>query len=358
MRGLLLLLVGCAGGDSDPTDASEDTDASDVTEVTDVVPDVPLYDFVEAKPWFPCSSEPPPDEVVSVKVFDRVDQAFGATNTRDVQAEVDLPEGSWAQVGLKLHLECPASGLCDAWDRTGSVQLITDPETGERVELLRHITPYRIEMCNYVDVTRFAHLLQGHRTITSYIDTWVGPGHSDGEGWRTSVELFYTPGRDAGPEVIGVYGRKDIIVGSATPSVDDQVDPFHFEVPDDATRVEAHLTTTGHSFGNTANCAEFCPMRTDIAINGTVFSSDQWRKNCDKNPVSPQYGTWQYPRNGWCPGAVAVGETLDITGAVLKGGDNVLDLDILLSTGQPYVNTSPVDLAPTMATALEVLVYR
>ena len=95
-----------------------------------------------------------------------------------------------------FQLDCPENGLCDHWDRSGSVQLVLNPdapegEPKETLELLRHITPYRIGMCHFVDVTPLAHLLKGKQTLNSWIDTWVGPGHAQGEGWRDAKFVFY-----------------------------------------------------------------------------------------------------------------------------------------------------------------------
>ena len=127
--------------------------------------------------------------------------------------------------------------------------------------------------------------------------------------------------------------------------------------PEGATRVVAHLITTGHSFGNALNCAEFCQMRHDLWVNGTMHSVNPWRADCAQNPISNQLGTWKYPRNGWCPGALSVGDRVDITQAVLPGKTNSLDLDILLANGQEYDNVSPVDLLPYTLTSLKLYVY-
>ena len=94
------------------------------------------------------------------------------------------------------------------------------------------------------------------------------------------------------------------------------------------------------------------------AINTETFSTNPWRKDCDENPVSPQYGTWEYSRNGWCPGAVAVGDIIDITEAVTIGGDNNLNFDILRKHGSVYNNTNPADLLPYTITSLKLYVYK
>jgi hypothetical protein len=327
-------------------------------------PDIEFYDFESAEPWFTAEGLSYADGTTVVTAFEQEAQYFGSEDKRNIQAEVNFPtEGDWAQVGMFFRLECPESGLCDHWDRTGSVQLILNQgtEDEETVEILRHITPYRIGMSNYVDVTELAPLLKGTQTITSFIDTWVGPGHNQGEGWRVTARFVFYPGPPAAPdEIINVWGRRNITVGQTAEgeTVDDQIDPVTFNIPADATRVVAHLTTTGHSFGNTSNCAEFCEMRHDVIINDEIFSNNPWRDDCDVNPVSPQFGTWEYGRNGWCPGAVSVGHKIDITDAIDMGSENVLDFDILRAGGSEYINNSPVDLLPTTATSLKLYVYR
>ena len=327
-------------------------------------PDIDFYDFEAEEPWFQAEGLSYADGTTVVTAFDKADQFFGSEDKRTIQAEVEFPEdGDWAQIGMFFKLECPESGLCDHWDRTGSVQLVKNAGTddAESIEILRHITPYKIEMSNYVDVTELAPLLKGTQTLTSFIDTWVGPGHAQGEGWRITARFVFYPGPPAGPdELINVWGKRSITVGQTGEgeTVGDQIDPVSFNIPSDATRVVAHLTTTGHSFGNTSNCAEFCEMRHDVIINEEVFSTNPWRGDCDVNPVSPQFGTWEYGRNGWCPGAVSVGHQIDITDAIEIGADNVLDFDILSAAGSEYVNNSPADSLPTTATSLKLYVYK
>ena len=83
----------------------------------------------------------------------------------------------------------------------------------------------------YIDVTRHGTLLQGNQAITSWIDTWVGEGHAQGEGWRTSVSFVFYPGTDARPkEIINVWSRRSITVGEveADANVPSQVTPFTF----------------------------------------------------------------------------------------------------------------------------------
>ena len=71
----------------------------------------------------------------------------------------------------------------------------------------------------------------------------------------------------------------------------------------DAEEVYLRMITTGHGQGNTDNAAEFSYRVHDININGELaFLHDFWRSDCESNPCSPQNGTWQYDRAGFCPG--------------------------------------------------------
>ncbi len=347
----------------DTPDAGEDS-GSDTD--TDSDTDVATYDFDAQAPWYLCPEEEFPEGATIVTAFDQVYQYFGDEDLRTVEAIVDFPEpADWAQVGMWFNLECPQSGLCDHWDRAGSVQMVLNPQDDpgewEQIELFRHMTPYKIEMCQYIDVTPMADLLTGQQTLTSFIDTWVGPDHSNGEGWRVSVKFVFYPGANEGAdEIVNVWGRRNINVGDTDPvaNVDSQIDPVTVSIPGDATRVEAHVTATGHGFGFTSNCAEFCQMRQDVMVNGTVHSVNPWRDDCAQNPISPQYGTWEYNRNGWCPGSIQIGDKIDITDSINVGADNTIDFDILMSDGAEYDNISTADGTPYEIIALRLYVYK
>lgn len=75
-------------------------------------------------------------------------------------------------------------------------------------------------------------------------------------------------------------------------TIADQVKTLKIYHPTMAKRVMAHLWTTGDGFNNTHNCAEFCLMRQDFYVNGERSCFIPWRGNSERNPVSPQSGTW------------------------------------------------------------------
>ena len=65
---------------------------------------------------------------------------------------------------------------------------------------------------------------------------------------------------------------------------------------------------------------------------------------------------WEYNRNGWCPGAISIGNRVDITRDV-QAGENTLDFNILLANGIEYDNTSPVELLPYTLVSLKLYVW-
>ncbi len=181
-----------------------------------------------------------PDNATVVRAFDRTDHWFGSENHRSVVQEVEFPRaGDWDQVGLRLRLECPESGLCDHWDRTGSLQLVLNPSDPE--------------------------------------DEWEHP-----------------------------------------------------EI-----------------------------MRQDLWLDGERRSVVPWRTDCEHNPVKNQQGTWTCDRNGWCPGAITIGDTVDITDMVTPGETATLDFDIRLADGSEYENTNPGGgLTPIEWVSLQIYIYR
>ncbi len=322
------------------------------------------FDFNEDEPWYRCPETEVPDEATVVRTFNKAYHYFGAENHRTIVEEAEFPNGGdWNQIGLRIHLECPENGDCDDWDRTGSLQMVLNPEAAEEdweyLELARYITPYHLEMCEYIDITALGPLLSGPQTLVSWIDTWVGPGHSSGEGWRITYDFIFYPGTPRTPaEVLNVWGRRTVTIGDPGNPVDDQVEPVPLAIPDDIIRVEARLITTGHTFGNSENCAEFCILRQDVFVNDQIRSVVPWRTDCEYNPHSPQAGTWRYERNGWCPGAVVVGDTLDLTDLVTPGETALIDFDIRRFDGSIYENTNTGGSAPFEWVSMQVFLYR
>jgi hypothetical protein len=246
-----------------------------------------------------------------VNTFDQLYHSWVTTqiDTFDFPTE-DL---SITSITLQYTIGCPtAPGDCDPWDRLGHIY-IYEPETDSTLiahELARIITPYDITGGGYpgtcaweLDVTDFGHLLQGQVILGSQIGTWIG----EPDGWLVTVDFFFEEGA-ADLEPCGVetlWLHNSAWYGNPDQPFTDFVPPVTITVPEDIEAVKLRITTTGHGQGNTSNAAEFSEMLHSVFVGSDYYSHILWRDDCAQNPCSPQGGTWQYNRAGWCPGSIS-----------------------------------------------------
>ncbi|MBK9420033.1 MAG: discoidin domain-containing protein [Flavobacteriales bacterium] len=222
-----------------------------------------------------------------------------------------LPQsvGAYDHIIAHLAVSCPSvAGGCDDWDRVAWVE--AKAPNGEWTEIIRYITPYGVPCDHSIDVTDLASILQGNTEIRMFIETW-GSG-----GWKLDLDFTYEAGT---PEYLystvqqvwhGNYNFGD-------PTNLQPMDTVQLEPGIGVANASIRLVTTGHGWGanNTANAAEFYHANHHVFVNGThSFTQDLWT-DCNPNPdgCSPQYGTWQYDRAGWCPGSIAAPFEYDVT---------------------------------------------
>ena len=263
---------------------------------------------------------------------------FGAENRRQVEVEVDLPEAgaSYARISLQLGLRCPAE-RCDWWDRLGWLSIV---DGDQEIEVLRFITPYRVGGAWTVDVTELRPLLAGRRTLRVFIDTWVGPGHANGDGWLVDAAFAFeggTPAREA-IAVIPVWAPHARVYGDPARPI---AGVESVELPEGTRTVEARAFVTGHGQGNADNCAEFCARTHTFAVDGATRARELWRDDCAETGVPGQQGTWEYPRAGWCPGATvhAVREEVVLTAPGPASVEVAYDVEAYDNTCRPDAPT-------------------
>lgn len=93
-----------------------------------------------------------------------------------------------------------------------------------------------------------------------------------------------------------------LVYGDPSNPVDDHLDMSFVPVPPQAEFATVRIWTTGHGQGNTHNAAEFSQKNHGVWIGLDHYEHLLWRNDCATNPCSPQGGTWQFNRAGWCPG--------------------------------------------------------
>jgi hypothetical protein len=225
---------------------------------------------------------------------------------RSVEREFGFPVSgkSWSRITLDYMLTCPPGG-CDPWDRSASVYIRTSDE--ETIEIARIITPYNTSCGWSIDVTPYMSLLEGDVMLGLYIDTWVGGG----VGWLVTTDFIFWEGV-AEPRPVHVqrlwHGSPEMgnyqrwLEGGGIN--EDFFDPRSITIPPAAVRTELRFSMTGHGQRNTGNAGEFIDLLHWLEVDGRrVAERHLWREDCDRNPCSPQGGTWRYSRAGWCPGS-------------------------------------------------------
>jgi len=230
----------------------------------------------------------------------------------------------YSTIDMHITLSCPSGG-CDPWDRFANVSVYHDTEW---FEIGRYITPYG-KACGWLaDVSDYRNMFSDTVIIRSFIDTWTNPG------WLVKLDFEFTAGVALydNIKVENLWYNENLVYGDAInpptlPAINKTVDL-------NAQVVKFKMVNTGHGQGNTDNAAEFSQKIHSLYVNGLETNTHLlWRSNCATNPCSPQSGTWQYNRAGWCPGADVLPVYFDLT-TITSPGQNI-DLEYRL---QNYLN--------------------
>lgn len=296
----------------------------------------------------------PEGEDVTVTVFDEEYIYYGDENRRTVDVAVTFPDdaSTYASLTGQFRLDCPEDA-CDWWDRYGTFGVVTNPgATDEQyIEIDRFVTSYQVSFGWESDLTAVRPLLTGTQTLRVFIDTWVGPGHENGNGWLFSVAVAYDGGPPPSPEpiaVVPVWPHLSWSAGLDDNPVENQVLPQEVGIPEDAGQVTLRSFITGHGWNNTQNCAEFCEKEHFYTVGTEEYSRVVWRDDCNQTETDDvQQGTWRYDRAGWCPGAQVYPWDTDVTAMV--GGASTVPVSYRLEDftwagdgDQPYYYMSGV----------------
>ena len=258
----------------------------------------------------------------TIVALNQVHHSFGGLgNNRTTTSEIQFPNGStdYSSITMRVNLECPTGG-CDPWDRKAKISVY---HIDQWIEIGRYVTPYGVECGWEIDVTDYRSILRGEVILKSFIDTWVQPG------WLVSVEFDFVEGQGQYPFTVvrNLWNYDRLVYGDPTIPVD--ISTIQEYLPNDTEEAYIRITTTGHGQGNTENAAEFSDKRHDILINGEVSHVHNfWRPDCEFNDCSPQNGTWQYDRAGFCPGDKVDAQNLSILDFSLPG--NTVEFDYVL----------------------------
>ena len=249
----------------------------------------------------------------TIVALNNVHHYFGAgTNNRTIFETVRLPSENhnFSQILMHFNLSCPNGG-CDPWDRKASISV---NHLDEWFEIGRYVTPYGIECGWTLDVSDYRSILKGEVNLRSFIDTWVQPG------WLVTIEFEFISGVPDHPNIVirNMWNNSYLVYGDPTNPVN--LDSITEYVPQDAQNTFLRITTTGHGQGNTDNAAEFSQKTHEIRLNNFfIYGHDFWRGDCQNNSCSPQNGTWQYNRAGFCPGDKVAPQDFNLSNFVVPG---------------------------------------
>lgn len=255
-------------------------------------------------------------------------------------ASVTMPDTThhWEKILMKYTIGCPAAG-CDPWDRLGWLKLYTDTSTGAGFEIARFVTPYNIVGGGYpgtctfwFDVTDYMPLLHDTQIFGHYIETWI----NGTRGWLSTIKFAFIEGEAYWKpfKVVNLWQDHYLLYGDTANPHENHLMPMNVSIDPNTAKVKARLIATGHGQGNTSNAAEFSVKYHQLVVNNhDSLTHNLWRMDCGSNPCSPQGGTWQYSRAGWCPGAGVYPWDLDISSIITPGSNNLFDYNI-----EPYTN--------------------
>jgi hypothetical protein len=192
----------------------------------------------------------------------------------------------------------------------------------ERFELGRYITPYgnNLSLGNgwtwIYDFTDYASLLHDSVRLSA-------------GNWQELMDMKFAfiegiPPRD----ILGIYNVYTGNHGYAD-STQHNLPPVKIRMQPDVKEARLKMRITGHGFGGTDNCSEFCPRLNTLKVNGVqAYTHYVWRPDCGMNPLYPQGGTWLYDRANWCPGAEVWTKDFELGKYVSPGDTLTVDYDL------------------------------
>jgi hypothetical protein len=192
----------------------------------------------------------------------------------------------------------------------------------ERFELARYITPYGNNLSlgdgwTWVfDLTDYALFLRDSV-------------HLSAGNWQELLDMKFRmiegiPPRD-------VVGINNIYTGNHGYADETQhnLPPVKVKIGNNVQNARLKMRITGHGFGGTLNCSEFCPRNNELKINGLhAYDHYVWRGDCGLNPLYPQGGTWLYDRAEWCPGAEVRTKDFELSSLIVPGDSITIDYDL------------------------------
>ncbi len=209
-------------------------------------------------------------------------------------------------------------------------------EVIDPIEISRYITPYAGNLTSTwnntweFDISDYAPLLHDSVEVRAFYSGW-----SDGYTITLDFEMIEgTPPRT--PIRVTNLWSGYFPYGDPNNTIENYLTPKTEFIAPNELNSNVRFDITGHGFGGTEDCSEFCPKMYYMKFNGvTEYSNLVWRDKCGMNPNSAQPGTWLYDRANWCPGEAVHTFENELTPYATPGDSIVIDADM-----QPFVNAN------------------
>jgi hypothetical protein len=266
------------------------------------------------------------------------------------------------EAGNAVFIELKEQSNGDAYDRTGSVFMITEnlnenfwlgltegvqkmpiyknstekeyqgiirTQTFEpALELMRFFTPFGIHQYNHIslkdktwhDVVSYRQDISEIHSEMSEKELWIGVfiGNYDGGGHKVDLEITIHPGEKRPfmfDHALPIFNTNNIMEMAGqnygTLFEDEKGLYFEFELSKPMTNVHLRYIATGH--GGWENGDEFVPKTHEILLNNQLIQQIiPWRTDCGSyrlfNPASGNFNNGlsssDYSRSNWCPGTI------------------------------------------------------
>ena len=285
-------------------------------------------------------------DTTTVRIHDHTDMTWNGNY--DVWGELPDTTKNYRKVYLHYTMGC-ATGGCSDWDyttqiffrhRTGELDTSFN-EIVENYELARVITPYGSGLSNNweftttFDITDFAHILRDSVEIRCHYSGWSS-------GFSATLDFEFiegTPARDV-IQVENIYSG-GYNYSSSIDFEDNKLIPKKLLIEQNSTAAMVKMVSTGHSFDNNINAAEFNPINYYLKLDGIqTHTQYNWDDDCGRNPIYPQGGTWIYDRANWCPGKRAQAFDHEITDYITSGDSIEINIDFDSFSWSPHSGTS------------------
>ena len=222
------------------------------------------------------------------------------------------------RITLNVTLAYPTDRTIAHWDYMDRIKILrTGGKNGKNLnyEIGRMLTPYGSnfkEGWNYrweIDVTDFETFLRDSVEI-EYIHSGY---ESPDRGWDLTIGFKI----DFGPTIAKFIAVQktwsgEFQYGNPENPIEENLLPIKVKHKKDAAFGRFRITHTGHGMDEPNGCSEFCSRWRELIFDGEVVNHRKLWKDCGKNPLYPQGGTWIFDRGNWCPGDLIVPDIIDI----------------------------------------------